>query len=188
LRAVFELLKAAGATEIFTVSSHAERDKPMLSAPIPVHNINGFEAIADYFAVKKLQKPLVVAPDKKATGAATLIAEKLGAEVCSMEKTRNLETGEIEHASFDAELSGRDVIIIDDIIASGKTMFGAIELIKKGRPHKVWCACVHLVMESGIEQVMKVADELVATDTIATPFSKTSVVPLLAKRIGKVIN
>ncbi|MBI5072292.1 ribose-phosphate pyrophosphokinase-like domain-containing protein, partial [Candidatus Woesearchaeota archaeon] len=92
IKALFDFLHDVGATEFFTVSSHAERDRKMLTAPMPAYNINGFESIADYFFSKKdkLQNPIVIAPDIKSKTAAKIIADKIGTDFCVMEKHRDL--------------------------------------------------------------------------------------------------
>lgn len=183
---VLEIFHAAGASRFFTVTSHAERDKEILSAPMPAYNINGFITIADYLKNLNLQKCVVIGADTKASEAARFVAEKLGVDHLSLTKYRDVNTGELSFQS-DLQLDGNDVVIVDDMVTAGGTMVNAIDLCKKGNCGNVIAACVHPVLVgNALEKISSRVSKFVATDTIESPISEVSVVPLIAEKIREI--
>ncbi len=178
---VLELLKEAGASRFFTVTSHADRNKERISLSDSAYNINGFVAIGDYLKKNGLKNPLIIAPDDGAEKFAETVAIHIGCEYTVFEKRRDLDTGEVEMKSS-ADMKGKEVIIVDDIISSGSTMLKAKDICKKNGAKSVMAAVVHVVSEKGIESI----PNLVATDTINSTASKISVVEMVADRIKKV--
>lgn len=180
---MLELLHSAGASSLFTVSSHAERDKEMLTAPMSAFNINGFAAVAEYLEKMSLQNPTVVGADAKAAEAARFVAEKIGAEHIALTKYRDVNTGML---SFESSLhfDGGDVIIVDDMVAGGGTMIKAIDLCRQGGCGNIVAACVHPVLAgNALENISSRVARFIATDTIDSPASQASVVPLIAEKM-----
>jgi predicted phosphoribosyltransferase len=60
-------------------------------------------------------------------------------------------------------LAGRTVIIVDDGIATGSTMMGAIHEVRKGKPAKVVVAAA-VASEEAAERLEQAADEVVLLD------------------------
>ncbi len=178
---VLELLKEAGASRFFTVTSHADRNKERISLSDSAYNIDGFVVIGNYLKKNGLKKPLIIAPDDGAEKFAETVAIHVGCEYTVFEKHRDLDTGEVEMKSS-ADMKGKEVIIVDDIISSGSTMLKAIDICKKSGAKSVMAAVVHVVSEKGIKNI----PNLVATDTISSVASKISVVGMVADRIKKV--
>lgn len=180
---VLEMLAEAGATRFFTVSSHTDRDKDMISfSPIPAYNINGFECIGDYLKGFDLSNPIVVGPDRGAEMFVDTVAKKINAEKVLFEKKRDLNTGEVS-IKADADFRGREVILVDDIVSSGSTMLTAIELCKKGGAEKIFCAVVHIVSQKGIDAISPLVDKFVACNTI---HSEISIIPVEKKIADKI--
>ena len=59
-----------------------------------------------------------------------------------------------------ANLEGKTVIIIDDGIATGNTLMGTIQLLRKGKPEKIIIA-VPVASSSAIRMLAKEVDEIV---------------------------
>lgn len=182
-RYVLEMLHSAGASRLFTVSSHAERDKEMLSAPMPAYNINGFIAVAEYLEKMKLKDFVIIGADTKAAETARFVAEKLNTKHASLAKHRDVNTGEISFGS-ELHLDGTDVVIVDDMVTSGGTMINAIDLCKQAGCGNIIAACVHPVLVgNALENISPRVSKFVATDTLESPIREVSVVPLIADRI-----
>ncbi len=180
---VLEMLADAGATRFFTVSSHADRDKEMITfSPIPAYNINGFECIGDYLKGLGLKDPVIVGPDMGAEMFAKTVADKISAETVLFEKERNWETGEIRMKAR-GDLEGKDVVLVDDIISSGSTMITAIDLCKKSGAKKIICAVVHSGSEKAIEAITPLVDKFIACNTI---YSSISAIPVEEKVAEKI--
>ena len=88
-------------------------------------------------------------------------------------------------APQDVAVAGRDVVIFDDMIATGGTMATAITMLRRQGAKRVFLAAVHPVLtgsavlrlyRSGVEAVL-------ATDTLDKAVSTVSVAPLIARAI-----
>ncbi len=180
---VLQLLKDAGASQVFSVSVHFQRNEGKLPAPIPAFSISGFPSIADYLKKLRLKNPIIIGPDKKSGQFAKEIADLMKCSSAYLEKKRDLDTGTIE-TKTKLDVSGRDVVIVDDIASSGSTLIHAIKNLKN--PNRVICAVVHPVLTGDcLEKVSKKA-EFIACNTIASPISKISVAARIAEFIKAV--
>ena len=79
-------------------------------------------------------------------------------------------------------LLGRDAVIIDDMISTGGSVVKCAQLLKKSHANRVIAACAHPVLVGGAADKIKQAgvDELLATNTIPSKYSKVDVSPLIA--------
>ncbi|WP_297503243.1 ribose-phosphate diphosphokinase [Thermococcus sp.] len=139
-------------------------------------NVSPARAIAGYFK-EKLGDGIVLAPDEGARERAKAVAERLGLEFSHFEKERISPT-EVRMRPVDVNVTGKNVLIVDDIISTGGTMVKAATLLKEMGAGKVFVVATHGVFAEGaIERVSKAVDELAVTNTIPTPVSRISVVP-----------
>ena len=97
------------------------------------------------------------------------------------EKKRDVKTGEIKMTGK-LSLENKDVIIADDIIATGGTMATAIRLSKESGAKRVFAVATHaLLLQNAKYRILKAgADEIIGTDSIDNEASKVS----LAKAIS----
>ena len=143
-------------------------------------NLSPAGIIADYFR-EKLGEGIVLAPDKGARERARAVAEKLGLEYSHFEK-RRISPTEVEMRPVDVDVTGKNVLIVDDIISTGGTMVKAAEILRKLGAGKIFVGVTHGVFARGaVERVGRAVDELAVTNTIPTPVSKISVVPEILK-------
>lgn len=178
---VLELMKNAGATSFYCISSHLYRKEGEFSAAIPSFNISGFVAIANYLKTIELNDPIIIGPDKKSVLFAKEVGDILNCEYTSLEKTRDLDTGEIDTITK-LDLDGHDAIIVDDIASSGGTLVNAIDNLKN--PNKVICAVVHPVLTGDCLKKVSSKAEFIACNTIESPISKISVIDKITNFIG----
>ena len=138
-------------------------------------NLSPARAIANYFK-GKIGEGIVLAPDKGALERAKAVAEILNVEFSHFEKKRISPT-EVQMTPVDIDVTGKNVLIVDDIISTGGTMIRAANILKKMGVKKIYVTATHGVFAEGaIERVSKAVDELAVTNTIPTPVSKISIV------------
>jgi ribose-phosphate pyrophosphokinase len=121
--------------------------------------------------------PVFIASDQ---GAAHFV-EKLGG--VSMEKTLGeyihgpLAFRQITSEKLDADIAGRDVILIDDMIISGETMIKAAQVLKKGGARRIVCAAVHgLLVGCAFDRIRAAgAKEIVVSDSVPSPAAVVSI-------------
>lgn len=150
----------------FTVPAEPLDAAGLLAEPLPV----------------SLTDPVFLAPDENAISLAEGVRDAYGAgEPDHFEKTR-ISPSEVEIAPRDTTVDGRDVIGVDDIIATGGTMSESIGVLKNRGAARVYAACVHPVFASNARLKLARAgvEAVYATDTLERAESVVSVAPAIA--------
>ncbi|RJX42187.1 ribose-phosphate pyrophosphokinase [Halonotius aquaticus] len=148
---------------------------------VPTEAVDAAAALAD--PLDDLSEPLFVAPDEGATALATTTRDAYGeGEVDYFEKERDYDTGAVEVTPSDATVEGRDVVLVDDIIATGGTMSGAINALHDHDVGRVYACCVHPVLAGAARTKLAAAgvEAVIGTDTIERAVSDVSVAPAIA--------
>ncbi len=170
---------------VYLINIHARTILSHFSCP--AENLDATPLLADKIKSMGLLDPVVISPDKGAMAMARTAAQRLSAQCDYLEKTRHSGT-EVSMAPKELDVRGRDVVVFDDMIATGGTMATAISLLKKQGARKVYLASVHPVLtgtaviklcRSGVEAVL-------ATDTLDKGVSTVSVAPLIADAVKEV--
>jgi ribose-phosphate pyrophosphokinase len=150
----------------------------------PIENLDATTLLAERIGSLGLQDTVVISPDKGAMNMARTAAACLGCDCDFLQKTRHSGT-EVSMAPQEVAVKGRDVVIFDDMIATGGTMATAIAMLRKQGARRVFLAAVHPVLtgsailklyRSGVEAIL-------ATDTLDKGVSTVSVAPLIAKAL-----
>lgn len=182
---IAETIEHLGVDAIYTVDIHNEKVLNMYS--IPTHNLSASGELTKYFASNGLKDPVVVSPDDEelAVKRVKAAAEIINADFDSLKKSRDRYTGEIITYGRLMDVRGRDTIIIDDIISTGKTAANAARILKKQGARKVHVGVSHALLLGDSLNLLKEAgvDELVGTDSVANEYAKVSVAPLLVKAL-----
>lgn len=169
---------------VHTVNIHAQ--SVLSHFRCAASNLDATPLLAEKVRSLGLHDPVVISPDKGAVAMAKIAASHLGADCDYLEKTR-LSGTEVSMAPKEIKVAGRDVVIFDDMIATGGTMATAITLLRKQGAKRVFLASVHPVLtgnailklyRSGVEAV-------IASDTLDKSVSTVSVAPLIAEAIGR---
>ncbi|WP_017344152.1 ribose-phosphate diphosphokinase [Halorubrum sp. T3] len=153
--------------DFFDVPAEAVDAAGVLAAPLP----------AD------LDDPLFLAPDEGAIDAAATVRDAYGAgETDYFEKHRDRETGAVAVSPSDAPVADRDVVVVDDIIATGSTMSESVAVLTDRGAARVLTACVHPVLAANAVTKLRAAgvDRIVGTDTVERGCSVVSVAPAVA--------
>jgi len=180
---ILDLMDKVSIRRFYTVTSHAQRHKEMLDlAEIPAYNVNGLIPIAQYLKNKKFINPIFIGPDQGSEFFAKSVAKELGYDYDLFYKTRDRDTGKITMSS-DIDLTGKEVIFVDDIVSSGRTMVNAINIAKKNGAKEVYVYVVHLVSEKGIENIASNVKEFLSCNTVSSEISKISVIDILAEKL-----
>jgi ribose-phosphate pyrophosphokinase len=156
-----------GVGEFFDVPFEAVDASGLLADPLP----------AD------LADPLFLAPDASARGFAESVRDAYGAgAVDHFEKVRDYDTGAVSHTPSEADATGRDTVVVDDIIATGSTMSGAIDHLRGAGVGRVFAACVHpmLVADARTRLARAGVERVFGTDTLERPESSVSVAAAVA--------
>ncbi|MFP4590785.1 MAG: ribose-phosphate diphosphokinase [Halobacteriales archaeon] len=164
---------------VVTVDPHEPLVADYFDAPCEV--VSAVPALADALTIAG-DRPLVIAPDEGAFEHAVALRDAIGTgDVDHFEKhRRGPETVELTPSETDVE--GREVVLVDDIVATGSTIAQATALLLAAGAATVRVACVHALLVGGAYSRLHRAgvDELVATDTIEGPVARASAAEAIA--------
>lgn len=114
---------------------------------VPVTHLSALDLFAKHIEKMgwKGQDTVLVTPDMGGIRRIEILSEKLGKMPhVSIEKNRDLDTGNIDSSVFHGKLS-RHAVIVDDIIASGKTIVAATDLLLENGVEEVIVMATHAV-------------------------------------------
>ncbi|WP_123621873.1 ribose-phosphate diphosphokinase [Halorubrum sp. CSM-61] len=149
---------------------------------VPVETVDAASVLAEPLPAA-LDDPLFLAPDEGAIGIAETVRDAYGAgETDYFEKHRDRDTGEVEVSPSDAPVEGRDVVVVDDIVATGSTMSESVAVLNDRGAARVLAACVHPMLAANAVTKLRGAgvDRIVGSDTLERGCSVVSVAPVLA--------
>jgi len=184
IEVVAHFLKASGIDNLITVNVH--QAKVLDRFPFPAKTVSAIPLLAAYFKEKKIDEAFALAPDRGALCLAEEAKAVLGGGCGFLEKHRDRITGQTSTDKKELDVSGKTVIIFDDIISTGGTIIAGAKIMKELSARKVYAACVHPlligeaekhILESGVE-------EIVGTDSVKSRVSKVSLAPLLSKELA----
>ncbi len=167
------------ADEIVTVNAHF-LDKPGKTRfeGVRITNLDAFPLLVNYF--RDLDTLLIVSPDEGSKEYAKGACIEVGCEHDHLVKKRiNGETVEMQPKNID--VTDKNVVILDDIIATGDTMVKAAEFLKKNGAKNAYIGCVHGVFTKGIEVFGTLG--VVCTNSLPTKLSKVSLAPVIVEGI-----
>ena len=148
-----------------------------------VVNIDTMKVLADYIKSLGAKDIVVVAPDKGAVERSKTFAKHFGEDipVDFFDKKRDVKTGEIT-MSGRLSLVGKDIVISDDIIATGGTMATAIRLSKESGANKVYAVASHaLLLQNAKYHILNAgADDIIGSDSIDNEVAKVSLAKAIA--------
>lgn len=140
--------------------------------------------IGKYLKDLDLDSPVVLGPDNGALHLAVSAAEELGADYDHLEKKR-LSGDTVQMTPKNLDVTGRDVVIMDDMVATGGTVAEAVGMLKSQGASRVYVACIHPVLAGSA--ILKLYHsgvmDVIATDTLERAVSRVSVAPLLARAL-----
>lgn len=162
---VSNMIQAAGIDRVVTMDLHAGQIQGFFD--IPVDNLYGTIVFNDYVRSKNLPNPIVASPDVGGVARARSLAKNLELDMVIVDKRRE-KANESEVMNIIGDVSGKDVILIDDMIDTAGTIVKAAEVFKQRGATSVMAFCTHPVLSGAAYERLRggALDELVVTDTI----------------------
>lgn len=191
---VANLITRAGADRVLTVDLHAGQIQGFFD--IPLDHLFAAPVLArDIKEQRDCANVTVVSPDVGGVVRARSMAKRIDAPLAIIDKRRE-RAGESEVMNIIGEVSGRECIMVDDIVDSGGTLCNAAEALLKAGATSVTAYITHGVLSGGA--VARIAAsklrELVIIDSImpseAIRVSRNirvlTVAPLMAEAIARI--
>jgi ribose-phosphate pyrophosphokinase len=129
-----------------------------------------------------LTDPLFLSPDAGAIDLAESARDAYGrGSIDYFEKVRHSGT-DVEITPSDAAVESRDVVVVDDIVATGSTMSESIAVLNDRSAADVYVTCIHPLFARNARTKLERAGvtAIYATDTIERDVTATSVAPVVA--------
>jgi len=175
-RAVARCVKA---DRIFTINIHAKSVLEHFSGS--AQNLDAAKLLGDHIAGFGLENPILIAPDEGAEGLVMRVSYGPGFDYDHLQKTR-LSGDTVTIKTKNLDVTGRHVVLVDDMIATGGTMTESIKMLKAQGAVDVYLICVHPVLarNAALRLFNAGVKDIIATDTLEKAESRLSVAPLIA--------
>ena len=172
---VAKFIEAAGFDAVLTVELHSENVIPYFH--IPVTELSSHTLLLDVLKNQSsitLEKACVVSPDRGGKTRSEVFAAEAKLPLVYLDKARNYETGSVSITGITGVVTGKDVVIFDDIINTGATSIEAARYLKEHGANHVYMLATHAVLAgSAVTQLREsVVDYVFVTDSIHVPSSK----------------
>jgi ribose-phosphate pyrophosphokinase len=187
---VANLLVAAGINRIMTMDLHAAQIQGFFD--IPVDHLDASVIFVPYIKSLALGNLTIASPDMGGSYRARTFAKYFNAEVVICDKRRK-RANEIESMTIIGDVTGQDIVLIDDICDTAGTLAKAAALIMEKGARSVRAVCTHPVLSGKAYETIEnsVLTELIVTDTIelkqqSSKIRVLSTASLFAKAIANV--
>ena len=191
---VVNMLERAGATRVLALDLHAAQIQGFFD--IPVDHLVGAPLLADYFLRNHYDgaDTVVVSPDHGGVTRARKLAEFLKAPIAIIDKRRP-RPNVAEVMNIVGNVTGKQCIIIDDMIDTAGTITLAAQALKDAGATEVLVAATHAIFSGpAVERLTHSAiEKVVVTDSINLPADKhmdklyvVSVGPLMGRAIMRI--
>ncbi|MFA4983478.1 MAG: ribose-phosphate diphosphokinase [Candidatus Micrarchaeia archaeon] len=185
---VCQMVAAAGFTSMATFDCHFLKKQGVFDyGGLRIRNFTLSEDLVSYFRAKK-PDALFISPDQ----GANYLVDYVGGK--SMVKRRGeyrnhkkVASRPVESLEANFEVRGREVVMLDDMIAGGGTMMKATRAVLSLGAKSVCCGCTHgLFLGDAYTKLQNAgAEEIVSSNTIASEASKIDIMnPLKSKILG----
>ena len=176
-------LLASKFDRIIVIDPHLHRINSLKEYNNRAREISSVAAIAEHIKKNIKGSYVIVGPDEESSQWSRAVARKLRKEVHILIKNRK--------SSYNVKISGSNfrlhdnVILIDDIISTGRTITEALKLLRKRGAKKITCIGIHGLLIGNADKLISKYADLITTNTIPSKYSKIDVSPLIADVVKK---
>ena len=171
-----------GTDRVLTVNPHEPTVVDYFD--VPAEAVDAAAQLADPLP-EDLTEPVFLSPDEGAVNIADTVQGAYGrGRTDYFEKTR-LSGSEVEIRPRDADVDGRDVVLTDDIVATGSTMAESVAALDDMGAARVYVTCVHPMLTGDATTKLARAgiEAIYGTDTLERAASTVSAAPVIAAKL-----
>lgn len=162
-------LERLGVSDIYSFDVH----DPNVHNAVPLTTFENiyptYEIVKAFINEENIQidksKMIIISPDTGAMDRAVYYANNLGLDIGLFYKRRdyssvvNGKNPIIQHEYIGRDVEGKDVLIVDDMIASGESVFDIVKELKRRKANRVFVATAFALFTEGIEKFNKYYEE-----------------------------
>lgn len=167
-----------GLKRIITVDLHSPQIQNAYPFNVPLDNLYSFPDVVRYLErnyLNDIENLVVVSPDAGGVDRVRSFLKRLerlnegsfkkkNYSLALINKVRS-KPGEVSGMQLVGDVSGKDAIIIDDIIDTGGTLCNAADLLREKGAKRVMCYATHGIFSKGTEQLLKKFDVVMTSNT-----------------------
>ncbi len=168
---VADLLTAAGTDRILSMDLHAGQIQGFFD--IPVDHLYAAPVLIEHLKNLNIPDLTIVSPDAGGVERARAFAKRLEADLAIIDKRRTApNTAELMHII--GHVSGRNIIICDDMIDTAGTLVNTAVALRKKKVGKIIACATHGILSGpAIERLRNAPiDEIILTNTVPLDSSK----------------
>ena len=201
LEVIINIIESLGVSKVISFDLHSVKIPQLFS--VQIKHLSALPLFAE--KIKKLSGTLgtrgtfndlvLVTPDMGGIARIKKLSKLLGnAPFVTVEKNRDLVTGDIDSMKFSGKV-GKIAVIVDDVISTGKTIVSAGNLLSENGAEKIYVMATHGIFAGNASydlQEIESIKKVIVTDTIDIPderkFEKLeiiSVADLIANELRK---
>ncbi len=171
---IAKLIEAAGATRIITMDLHADQIQGFFEKP--VDHLFASTIFLPYIESLNLSNLTIASPDMGGSKRAYAYSKYLSSEVVICYKQRE-KANLISHMELIGDVSGKNVILVDDMVDTAGTLTKAADLMKERGAISVRAICTHAILSGSAYEKIEDSklEDLIVTDSIAPRISHNKV-------------
>lgn len=170
---VANLLTASGVDRVVTMDLHADQIQGFFE--VPVDHLYANTLFVPHLQNMKTENLCIATPDTGGTKRANSYSKILGVDMAICYKQRKV-ANQIDSMTVIGDVSGKDVILVDDICDTAGTLSKAASLMIENGAKSVRALCTHAVLSGPAYERIEDSEltELIVTDTIPIDKTKTT--------------
>ena len=181
LEVIISILEGFGISKVISFDLHSVRIPQLFKTE--VKHLSALPLFAEKIKDMKISDFVLVSPDMGGIARIKKLSKLLGgAPFITVEKNRDLVTGDIDSMKFSGEIK-KTAVIVDDVISTGKTLIAASDLLLKNGAEKIYVFATHGIFAGRAPHDLQESpgiEKVIVTDTISIPhdrrFSKLEII------------
>jgi ribose-phosphate pyrophosphokinase len=187
---VADLLEKTGVTRVLTMDLHTEQIQGFFN--IPVDNLYARLFFVHTIREMGLKDIVVVSPDVGSNKMASKFAEQLKVDIAIVDK-RRVDAEKVQANALIGDVSGKNVVLVDDICSTGGTLKMAAKVCKNAGAKSVLAFISHgLLIGNALEG--SDIDQVYVTNSVPPIVGKTqsnvttiSIAPMFKQAIERIL-
>ncbi|MBP1623107.1 MAG: ribose-phosphate pyrophosphokinase [Acidobacteria bacterium] len=168
---VADLLTAAGTDRILSVDLHAGQIQGFFD--IPVDHLFAAPVLIEHLKNLGIPDLTIVSPDAGGVERARAFARRLDADLAIIDKRRTApNTAEV--LNIIGHVSGRNIVICDDMIDTAGTLVNTVHALKKKKVRRIYACATHAILSGPAIDRLRNApiEEIILTNTVPLDSSR----------------
>lgn len=189
---VANLIAQAGADRVLTLDLHAPQIQGFFD--IPLDHLYAASVFIAHIKKAKITELVVASPDMGGIKLARAYSRRLNTDLVVLDKKR-LRHNVCAVGHLIGDVSGKNVLIVDDIVDTAGTLINSVQVLKDNGARKIYIACTHAVLsrdaterlaQAQVEKIFLTNSIQIPQHKIATKMQVISLAELFADAIVRI--